>query len=43
MYMNENINRVIKGYKPKSDKYYYWILHDLVVLVGIIKLRIFKR
>ena len=29
--MNEDLNRVIKGYKPKSNKYYYWILHDLVI------------
>jgi len=41
--MNEDINRIRKGYKPKADKRRYWILYDVLSLMAMIKLRIFNR
>lgn len=41
-YINEDINRIMKGYRPRSDKFYYWILYDLMTLLVLIKSIIFK-
>lgn len=41
--IDEDIVRITKGYRPRSDKFYYWILYDLVSLFNLIKLIIFKK
>jgi len=41
--MNEDINRIRKGYKPKSDKRRYWILYDVLSLIAMLKLRILNK
>lgn len=41
--MNEDIDRIIKGYKPRSDKKRYRILYDLIELITIMKLKFFSK
>ena len=38
--MHEDFDRVIKGYKPKSNKNRYWILYYIFELIGAIKLKL---
>ena len=40
--MDEDFDRVIKGYKPRSNKTRYWMLYYLFELVAIMKLQFFK-
>lgn len=40
--MKEDINRILKGYKPKSEKGRYWVLYYLLDLIAIVKLKFFK-
>lgn len=40
--MNEDINRILKGYKPRSNKNRYWALYYLFELIAIMKLKFFK-
>ena len=37
--MDEDFDRVIKGYKPKSNKDRYWILYYILEMVAIIRLK----
>jgi hypothetical protein len=39
MNMNKEIDRIIKGYKPRSDKKRYWILYYLLELTTIMRLK----
>ncbi len=41
--IDEDIVRIMRGYRPRSDKFYYWILYDLMNIFNLIKFRIFKR
>lgn len=40
--MNEDINRILKGYRPRSNKNRYWALYYLFELAAIIKVKIFS-
>ncbi len=40
--MNKDIDRILKGYRPKSNKNRYWVLYYLFELVAIIKLKFFR-
>ena len=40
--MNEDIDRILKGYKPRSNKGRYWVLYYLFELIAIMKLNFFK-
>jgi hypothetical protein len=39
--MND-LKRIIKGYRPRSDKRYYWVLRDTLLLLYIIKRNIVR-
>jgi hypothetical protein len=40
--MNEDIDRILKGYRPRSDKNRYWALYYLLELIAIIKSKFFR-
>ena len=40
--MNEDIDRILKGYKPRMHKGSYWILYYLIELITIMRLNFFK-
>ena len=40
--MNEDIDRILKGYKPRSYKIIYWALYYLFELITIMKIKIFS-
>ena len=40
--MNEDIDRILKGYRPRSNKDSYWVLYYLFELIAIMKIKIFS-
>ena len=39
--MNENINRIISGWRPRQDApFYYWMVSDVIGICSIIKHKI---
>ena len=40
--MDEDFDRIIKGYKPRSNKNRYWILYYLLETVAAIRIKLLK-
>jgi hypothetical protein len=42
--MNENLDRIKHGWFPRKDAHWiWWIVADVIVLIGIVKMWITKR
>lgn len=41
--MKEDIKRIMKGYKPKSENFWLWAFYDLVIFLRLIKFLIVDR
>ena len=40
--MNEDLDRIIKGYKPRSNKGSYWALYYLFEMIAIMRIKFFS-
>ena len=40
--MNEDIDRILKGYKPRSNKDRYWVLYYVLEMITIMKRKFFN-
>ncbi len=40
--MKEDLDRIVKGYRPRSNRGSYWLLYYLLALIAIMKQKFFK-
>ncbi len=40
--MKNDLGRIVKGYKPKTDRGSYWFIHYLFGLIAVMKTKFFS-